>query len=162
MSRQICEVVEMPDTGPFPAPQAARRRWISVLAKATPAELERAWAELRTPPAYSFLRKPEIGLAMVRGRIGGNGDPFNLGEMTVTRCAVRLERSSTTGISYVAGRNARHAELAAAFDGLLQDAAEPALPDLIESLAQAQDERRQRRQAASAATKVEFFTMVRE
>src|SRR5262245_33194603 len=101
MSRQIYEVVEMPDTGAFPDPNAARRRWMAILAKADTAALERAWAGLATPPAYTFLRKPETGLAMVRGRIGGDGDPFNLGEMSLTRCAVRLEASGVTGIAYV-------------------------------------------------------------
>ncbi len=27
---------------------------------------------------------------MVRGRAGGGGSAFNLGEMTVTRCSVRI------------------------------------------------------------------------
>ncbi len=152
----------MPDTSPFPAPDAPRRRWMGVLAKAMPAELEHAWAALPQAPAYSFLRKPETGLAMVRGRIGGNGGPFNLGEMTLTRCAVRLGEGGATGIAYVAGRNARHAELAAAFDALLQGAARPSLAPIIESLEAAQAERRRQAHGASAATKVEFFTMVRE
>lgn len=152
----------MPDTGPFPAAEAARRRWMAVLAKATPAALEQAWATLPERPAYTLLRKPETGLAMVRGRIGGSGDAFNMGEMSLTRCAVRLEASGITGVAYVAGRSARHAELAAAFDGMLQGRAPAAVTALIETLATAQATERQRRRDASAATKVEFFTMVRE
>ena len=152
----------MPDTSPFPAPDAPRRRWMGVLAKAMPVELERAWAELPHAPTYSFLRKPETGLAMTRGRIGGNGDPFNLGEMTLTRCAVRLGTNGPTGIAYVAGRNARHAELAAGFDALLQSDARPSIAPVIERLAAAQAERQRQAQAASAATKVDFFTLVRE
>lgn len=152
----------MPDTGPFPAPDAPRRRWMGVLAKATPAELEHAWSALPQAPTYSFLRKPETGLAMVRGRIGGNGGPFNLGEMTLTRCAVRLSEGGPAGIAYVAGRSARHAELAAAFDALLQGPARPSIAAIIESLEAAQAERRRQAHSASAATKVEFFTMVRE
>ena len=31
---------------------------------------------------------------MVRGRVGGTGAPFNLGEMSVTRCSVRLADGS--------------------------------------------------------------------
>lgn len=159
------------DNGPEPRSPAddantGRRHWISVLAKAERAELESAWARLSPHPAYRLLRQPETGLVMVRGRIGGTGDGFNLGEMTMTRCAVRMDQgaASTTGFSFVAGRDHRHAELAAVFDALLQD------PErgnelrrvLIEPLAETQQARRRRRAAETAATRVEFFTMVRE
>ena len=71
---------------PDPA-QYARKAWMGVLARAVPARL----AELvPDPPPHSFLRAPEVGAVMVRGRTGATGAPFNLGEMTVTRCAVRL------------------------------------------------------------------------
>ena len=56
---------------------------------------------------------------MARGRPGGDGAPFNLGEMTVTRCTVRLE-DGTVGHAYVAGRDMRQAELAAVLDAVLQ------------------------------------------
>ena len=46
---------------------------------------------LGTLPDYRVLRGPEAGLVMVRGRTGGGGAPFNLGEMTATRCTVRTE-----------------------------------------------------------------------
>jgi alpha-D-ribose 1-methylphosphonate 5-triphosphate synthase subunit PhnG len=159
------------DTGPEPLSPAddadtGRRHWISVLAKADRAELESAWAHLSPQPAYSLLRRPETGLVMIRGRIGGTGDRFNLGEMTMTRCAVRMDQgaASTTGFSFVAGRDHRHAELAAVFDALLQDPTRRSELHraLIEPLAQAQQERRRRRAAETAATRVEFFTMVRE
>ena len=103
----------------------ARRRWMAALAKAAPGALERAWADLADRPEYGFLRRPEIGSAMVRGRAGGNGRRFNLGEMTVTRCSVRLA-DGTAGHAYVAGRDKRHAELAAVFDALMQDPARAA------------------------------------
>ncbi len=66
------------------------------------------------------MRGPEGGLVMVRGRAGGGGAPFNLGEMTVTRCTVRLG-SGLVGHAYVAGREPRRAELAALVDALMQD-----------------------------------------
>ena len=141
---------------------AARQAWMGLLAKAALEELESAWAALEPKPALRWLRKPETGLVMVRGRAGGSGQPFNLGEMTVTRCVLVTEEG-VTGHAHVAGRNARHAELAAAFDALLQDETRHA--DLEDSLlAPLRHKRsaaaRQRAQEA-AATRVEFFTMVR-
>lgn len=91
-----------------------------MLAKAKRTELEDAVGTLPAIPSYRFLRQPEAGLVMVRGRIGGTGGPFNLGEMTVTRCAVQLDGGGAPGIGYVAGRDSRHAELAALLDALLQ------------------------------------------
>ncbi|MEW6019471.1 MAG: phosphonate C-P lyase system protein PhnG [Pseudomonadota bacterium] len=141
---------------------AERRRWMSVLAKARPDEVARAWDDLADPPAYSPLRAPETGLVLVRGRMGGGGDAFNVGEMTVTRAAVRLA-SGETGVGYVAGRDRRHAELAAALDAMMQA---PSLRPrveraVIDRLAQAQAERRETNARKAAATKVDFFTMVR-
>jgi alpha-D-ribose 1-methylphosphonate 5-triphosphate synthase subunit PhnG len=93
--------------------------------------------------------------------MGGNGAPFNVGEMTVTRCVVRLA-DGRTGYSYLAGRDKVHAELAALADAHLQNAQpSPWLTDLISALAQAQARRRAQKEADTAATKVEFFTLVR-
>jgi alpha-D-ribose 1-methylphosphonate 5-triphosphate synthase subunit PhnG len=65
------------------------------------------------------LRRPEIGLVMVQGRISGTGAPFPAGEMTVTRAAVRLQ-SGELGIGYVGGRAPHQAELVALIDALGQ------------------------------------------
>jgi alpha-D-ribose 1-methylphosphonate 5-triphosphate synthase subunit PhnG len=143
---------------------AERQRWMAVLAKAKAGELEALWPQaVAAAPAYRRLRGPEIGLAMVRGRVGGTGDPFNLGEMTVTRCAVQLADGSI-GHAYVGGRRPRQAELAAVADALLQDAARrPALlRQLIARLAAAAAERHRLAAEKAAATKVEFFTVARE
>jgi len=146
---------------PQPAHTAPRARWMSVLARATRDELESAWATLPNQPAYEMLRRPEIGLAMVRGRAGGTGNPFNFGEMTVTRCAVRLG-DGTTGHCYAAGRDGRKAELAAVFDALLQGAGRAELEEaVIAPLARRQQDDRIEASRKAAATKVEFFTMVR-
>lgn len=139
-----------------------RRRWLSVLAKAQAADVVRAWSELESRPAYTVLRPAEVGMVMVRGRQGGTGDAFNLGEMTVTRAAVRLA-SGPTGIGYVAGRNRRHAEIAAALDAMMQsEALRPAAARAIAPLAAALDDRRETAARKAAATRVDFFTMVRE
>ena len=135
---------------------------MSVLAQATGAEIERAWQALPERPEYHVVRRPEVGLVMVRGRAGGSGAPFNLGEMTVTRCTVDLP-SGMAGHGYVAGRDVRHAELAAVFDALLQD---PLLSAGLEEaviapLEAGQRERRRQVAARSAPTRVEFFTLVR-
>lgn len=144
-----------------PEPQTARARWIGILARATRAELESAWKALAEPPVYEFLRRPETGLAMVRGRAGGTGNPFNLGEMTVTRCAVRLN-DGTAGTSYAAGRDQRKAELAAVFDALLQTGERLRIErSVIAPIARRQQADRDLKSRKAAATKVEFFTMVR-
>lgn len=140
---------------------------MSVLAKSAPEELERAWDGLQDKPDWRWLRKPETGLVMVRGRAGGSGAAFNLGEITVTRCAVVVEDSerarSFTGQGYLAGRDRRHVELAALFDALLQDGRRRrALQEgVIAPLAAAQAERRRAASVKSAATRVDFFTLVR-
>jgi alpha-D-ribose 1-methylphosphonate 5-triphosphate synthase subunit PhnG len=139
-----------------------RRNWLGVLAKGDPDSLERALSTLEGVPGFSYLRPPETGLSMVRGRIGGTGVPFNLGEMTVTRCTVRMD-SGYVGTGYVAGRNHRHAELVALFDALFQDPdsgaryREAVLPQQERELL----ERRKSRERKTAATRVDFFTMVR-
>ncbi len=153
----------MPDAGPLPSPDTeARRLWMGLLARATREELEEAWRGLDPAPVYAFLRRPETGLAMVRGRTGGTGEPFNLGEMTMSRCAVRL--IGTTGLAFVAGRDLRRAELAAVFDALLQDAAKRARIEttLVAGIAERLAGERAARSAEVAATRVNFFTLARE
>lgn len=141
---------------------AARRRWMSVLALAAVDELEACWAELGHRPRYALLRRPEVGLVMVRGRAGGTGTRFNVGEMTVTRCSVQVE-DGALGHAWVAGRAPRHAELAAVFDALCQDVGRTAtLHDaVVEPLARAQEARRAAARERAAGSRVEFFTMVR-
>jgi len=140
----------------------SRRRWMAVLAKSSSEEIERAWADLPERPAYRCVRPAEIGLVMARGRIGGSGAPFNIGEITVTRCVVELGSGGAWGFAYVAGRDPRHAELAAAFDALLQRGEEGAPRAIIERLAAACERRRRVAAAEAAETRVDFFTMVRE
>jgi alpha-D-ribose 1-methylphosphonate 5-triphosphate synthase subunit PhnG len=140
----------------------ARQRWMSILARATPGDVEAAWDALADRPVYRLLRGPEVGLVMVRGRAGGTGVRFNLGETTVTRCTVELD-DGTTGHAYVHGRHLRHAELAAALDAMLQDPLRHAAVAgrVVDRLADEQAARRRTAEARAAATRVEFLTLVR-
>lgn len=112
-------------------------------------------------PDHTWLRRPETGTVMVRARTGGTGTPFNLGEMTVTRCALRLA-SGEVGHAYVQGRDRTHAENAALVDALMQtgradDLRHRVLAPLAEDIALSKAARARK----AAATKVDFFTMVR-
>jgi alpha-D-ribose 1-methylphosphonate 5-triphosphate synthase subunit PhnG len=139
---------------------AVRQHWIGVLSRTRRDELSTYENALRDAE-YQLIRAPEIGMTLVRGRMGGSGAPFNVGEMSVTRCVVRLA-DGRTGYSYLAGRDKAHAELAALADAHLQGAQQAHwIRELIEPLAQAQAVRRSLQQAETAATKVDFFTLVR-
>ncbi len=114
-----------------------------------------------TPPGFTVLKAPETGTVMVEGRAGGAGSRFNLGEATVTRCVVRLD-SGTMGFSYALGRDREKARLAAVIEALLQE--EPEAGPLHGSLREIAEQQAAAKALASrkaAATKVEFFTMVR-
>jgi alpha-D-ribose 1-methylphosphonate 5-triphosphate synthase subunit PhnG len=139
---------------------ARRKRWVSLLAKADHASLRRLVDNWGIAPEYERLRGPEAGLVMLRGRAGGTGEAFNLGEMTVTRCSVRLS-DGTLGHAYVGGRDPEHCETAAWLDALLQTPAyqDDLLSGVIEPLEREADERRTLAARKTAATRVEFFTM---
>lgn len=139
---------------------------MGILARAPLDSLE-TWARgeilAGTLPVRSWLRRPETGLVMVRARAGGTGERFNFGEMTLTRCALRLD-SGQVGVAYVQGRSQRKAELAAIADALLQ--AEPwrdvLQRGLIEPLRQQLADSAARMQRKAQATRVEFFTLARD
>ncbi|QRM33229.1 phosphonate C-P lyase system protein PhnG [Microvirga sp. VF16] len=135
---------------------------MAVLARTKCDDLERAWNDLPIAPHYEWLRRPEIGLVLVRGRAGGTGSPFNLGEVTMTRCALRLA-DGTTGFAFVLGRDQRHAELAAVFDALLQRADDVATEsrELVARFEAMQASRRELKSRKAASTKVDFFAMAR-
>ena len=139
-----------------------RRLWLSVLAKAPANRLEELFETLPEQPTWSTIRPAETGMVMVRGRLGGDGNRFNLGEMTMTRGAVRLG-NGVTGLGYVQGRSRRHAELTAVLDAMLQSTETNSVVSarIIEPLAREQRDARDIRARKAAATKVEFFTMAR-
>ena len=141
---------------------APRQRAMGAVAAADRAFLEQAWDGFAGRPDWSWLRKPESGLVMVRGRTGGGGTPFNLGEVTVTRCAVSLA-TGEAGFAWVMGRDAEKARLAALFDAIWQrDDRRADVEELVvEPALQAREAEDQASAARTAATRVDFFTMVR-
>lgn len=142
--------------------ELSRAEWLGILSRAQPGDLARLAVPILEGLAFDWLRSPQIGLAMVRGRAGGTGGVFNLGEMTLTRCSVRVG-NGTIGHGFAQGRNRLHAEQAALLDALLQDEERRAelVARVILPLATLEAERRRERSLKAAATKVEFFTMVR-
>lgn len=143
---------------------ADRQGWMAVLARADRAALDGALdrlGEFGAVPVHRMVRPPETGLVAVEGRIGGTGDRFILGEMTVTRCCVAL--GEVMGVAYVAGRDHRRAELAALFDALMQQASwrEPVRRLLVEPVAAGLAATRRTAARRAAATRVDFTTLVR-
>lgn len=138
-----------------------RKAMMTACGQASPAELHALVEALAPGLEVADLRRPEAGLVMVRGRMGGDGRPFNLGEASVSRAAVELG-SGTRGFAYQLGRDKAKARDSAILDALWQEEATRA--GVEEGLApvaarQAQDDATRARQ--TAATRVNFFTMVR-
>jgi alpha-D-ribose 1-methylphosphonate 5-triphosphate synthase subunit PhnG len=139
-----------------------RKRVTDLLARAERGELDAAWEALPERPAVQPVRGPETGLVMVRGRIGGGGSPFNLGEVTVTRTTIRIA-SGKVGHAHALGTDRERSRLAAIFDALWQ---EPATKDFVERTILAPVAERigaadAKKADETAATRVDFFTMVR-
>ncbi|HEX7657232.1 MAG TPA: phosphonate C-P lyase system protein PhnG [Sphingomonas sp.] len=141
--------------------QARRKAAMAILAHSDAAEIA-ARLEVITVPEHENLREPESGLVMVRGRIGGDGAPFNLGEATVSRAAVRLA-TGEMGFGYTLGRDRRKAQMIALCDALIQSAdhAEQIETQVLAPLHAAVAAERSRKAAETAATRVDFYTMVR-
>lgn len=143
-----------------------RQSWLRVLVLSPTSSLENALASVAPydleEPDINVLRAPEIGMVMARGRMGGTGAAFNMGEVSVTRCAV-ADRQGRVGQSYVMGRDKRKAELVARLDLFLQDPAhqERLWRDVVEPLAKELDASATDLSRKAAATRVEFFTMAR-
>jgi alpha-D-ribose 1-methylphosphonate 5-triphosphate synthase subunit PhnG len=155
---------DMSMTEPAPTPHAERADWLRVLARGAPDELARLAAPVLADYAFDMLRAPEHGLVMVRARIGNRGDRFNVGEATVTRCAVRHRSAAgltVAGVGHVLGNDAERAERMAQLDALLQ------VPDLQALLRQtvlqplrAHSARRETEERArTEASRVRFFTL---
>jgi alpha-D-ribose 1-methylphosphonate 5-triphosphate synthase subunit PhnG len=141
--------------------QAPRKAWLGLLARARAQDVAAAFASLGAEPTHHILRAPEIGAVMLRGRAGAVGAAFNLGEMTVTRASVQLA-CGTVGHGYVQGRDRDHARQTAIIDALMQtDQAAAVRAKVLDPLQAKANTARAARAARAAATKVDFFTMVR-
>ncbi len=139
------------------------RKWaMGILARAGDQALAELWSAWQPKPDFTWLRKPESGLVMVRGRMGGGGAAFNLGEMTVTRCALRIDEG-IVGQACIEGRSKERAEISALVDALHQKPEErqAVRRDILQPLERVLEERRKARAAETADTRVEFFTRVR-
>lgn len=148
------------------AQRQARQRWLAVLAHAPRELLERQAAAL-PGDAFVRLRAPEIGLTMVRARIGNQGDRFNVGDATVTRCVLRHQGSDgrlAAGVGYVLGRDEARAEWIARFDALLQQPQhhDALMRDVIAPLAAETARRRATAAALTASSRVRFDTLASE
>lgn len=142
-------------------PHPDRAAWLGLLATAPHDRLLALWAAAGPAPDHHLLRAPEIGTVMLRGRTGGTGAPFNLGEITVTRASVQLA-SGPVGHGHVQGRSHAAARAAAVIDALMQtDQASGLTAKILTPLATEQAPRRTARAARAAATKVDFFTLMR-
>ncbi|MBR1155416.1 phosphonate C-P lyase system protein PhnG [Bradyrhizobium sp. JYMT SZCCT0428] len=141
--------------------QAQRKTVMAVLAHSDPSEISGRLGTI-TLPDHENLREPENGLVMVRGRIGGDGAAFNLGEATVSRAAVRLS-TGEVGFGYTLSRDGEKARMIALCDAMVQS---DEFADLIETkviapLRAAMTATRNRKAAEAAATRVDFYTLVR-
>lgn len=140
----------------------SRAERMSVLASSNLADLAGYWSKLGLDPEFIMLRPPQTGLIGLRGRIGGGGDAFNFGEATVTRASVKLS-SGEVGHAYSLGRDQTKAKLSAIIDALSHNPiiAEKIDTKVIAPLRQKTEERDALRACQTAATKVDFFTLVR-
>ena len=137
-----------------------RRLALNALAAADAAALAQAWSDWADKPGFKPVRGPETGLVMVRGRAGGGGAPFNLGEASVSRATIRLD-SGEIGHGYCLGRDLDKARLIAVFDALFQRDPTTVEAQVLAPLRTAASAADLRRKQETAATRVNFFTMVR-
>ncbi|MDB5585538.1 MAG: phnG [Devosia sp.] len=137
-----------------------RRLALNALAAADAEALAAAWSNWADKPDFKPVRGPETGLVMVRGRAGGGGAPFNLGEASVSRATVRLD-SGEIGHGYCLGRDLDKARLIAVFDALFQRDPATVEAQILTPLRAGATAADLKRKQETAATKVNFFTMVR-
>lgn len=152
----------MPDTQAARQNPDCRAATMALLARATREELDHPlrahWPNL----AFATIRAPEIGLVMLRGRMGGDGAPFNLGEATVTRAVVELA-TGERGYGQFLGRDPARAEQAAILEALARREADRLTVEreVLAPIRQRLAQEAQKKRAETAATRVDFFTLVR-
>jgi alpha-D-ribose 1-methylphosphonate 5-triphosphate synthase subunit PhnG len=146
-----------------PSTIEAHRATVGTLASATSAELTTAISICGDIDGVVDLKPPETGLVMLRGRVGGDGAPFNVGEATVTRAVVLLS-GGTIGYSYRLGRDTVAARKAAILDALwhVPDKRERIETHVLTPIRERIAAERARASREAAASRVEFFTLARE
>ena len=139
----------------------SREQWLSYLATADENYLISLWDNLNMKIEYNWLREPEIGSVMVQGKVGATGDNFNVGEVTITRCSLNLDKK-IQGHGYVQGRNKYKSKIAALCDALMQTEKKKIIKrNIIDKLIKYKNNKRNEILSKTEATKVDFFTLVR-
>ena len=140
----------------------ARKAAMAAFASASATDLRQLADAAGLALEAEVLRGPETGLVTVRGRIGGGGAPFNTGEATVTRATVRLP-SGEIGHAYALGRDKEKVRIAAILDAAWcsEETREVVETKVVAPLVRLQAGADAKRRVETAATKVDFFTMVR-
>ena len=124
-------------------------------------DLLNLWEQKKINIRYEWLRTPEIGSIMAQGRMGVTGDKFNIGEVTITRCSLKLN-CGTIGHSYVQGRSKKKAEISALCDALMQtEMSNEINKSIIIPLEKIKKNNKDKILSKAEATKVDFFTLVR-
>ena len=138
-----------------------RKFWMSLLATSNQSDLLNLWEQKKIRVNYIWLRTPEIGSIMAQGRMGVTGDKFNIGEVTITRCSLKLN-CGTIGHSYVQGRSKKKAEISALCDALMQTKMSKDInKNIIIPLGKIKKDNKDKILSKAEATKVDFFTLVR-
>ena len=138
-----------------------RKSWMSLLATSNKNDLLNLWEQKKINIRYDWLRTPEIGSIMAQGRMGVTGDKFNIGEVTITRCSLKLN-CGTIGHSYVQGRSKKKAEISALCDALMQtEMSNEINKSIIIPLEKIKNNNKDKILSKAEATKVDFFTLVR-
>lgn len=139
-----------------------RQAWMAVLATADTDALMAFSDSVIATESFQDIRTAEVGLTQVRGRMGGTGSAFNLGDMTITRCVTRSQ-AGHYGYSYVAGRCKLHAQRAAELDALLQSEShyQQVMNTVVQPLLDAQQQQDRANREKTESTRVNFFTLVR-
>lgn len=132
-----------------------------MLATSSKNDLLNLWEQKKINIRYEWLRTPEIGSIMAQGRMGVTGDKFNIGEVTITRCSLKLN-CGTIGHSYVQGRSKKKAEISALCDALMQtEMSNEINKSIIIPLEKIKKNNKDKILSKAEATKVDFFTLVR-
>lgn len=139
-----------------------RAYWMSVLSRSRAEALLSFWQPINIVADYQILRPTEIGLIQLQGRMESTGQRFMVGDMTVTRAALQI-KDGICGYSYILGRDKTHAERCALIDALLQtqSAFNQLWKNVVSPLAKQQQAEHDRQRREVAASRVNFFTLVR-